>query len=680
MSKSNKNILFLALILLIALIAAYGNHFNNGFHFDDSHTVIDNVYIRDIKNIPAFYSNPKMFSADPAHWGLRPLVSTTLAIDYKLGGGLNPFYFQLSTFIWFTLLCVLLFFMYRNLLTQSSTNQWTGYIALGATAWYALHTANAETVNYVIARSDVLSTLCIVASFLIYVAYPAKRKWYLYIIPAIIGVFAKETVLMLLIILFFYILLFENNLSIADLFKLKNIKLVFNAIIKVLPLFVIVAAVQFYTLSKVTSIPNVTSPLFYYLLTQSYVWLHYVFTFFLPSNLSADSDWTVIQNAFDERIILGLVFIGLLIVTIFKTSVKKETRPIAFGLIWFAAALLPTSVMPFSEVTNDHRMFFAFVGLAFSVVTFIGLWLKKWQKQIEISKGLQVLVGTCILLVLGFNAYGVHQRNKVWKDEESLWLDVTLKSPLNGRGAMNYALTLMAKGDYNNALVYLNEAMKTMPRYSLLYINIAILKGATNKPDEAEANFKTAIQCDANSYNGYVYYGRWLKQVGRYTEAIAMAQKGLQINPNSVLALQILMGCYNQLGQWDQLRQAANQTLTLVPGDAGALTFLEAAKTHTTVVETGHPGKQQPTAADYLNQSLALYNQQKYTECIEACQQALKLKPDYADAYSNMGAAYNQLKQWNKGVEACEHALKIDPNHKLAHGNLNWAKNQLTKK
>lgn len=678
MSKTNKHIIILGLVLLAVLVAAYANHFHNGFHFDDSHAVVDNVHIRNIKNIPAYFSDPKMFSADPTHWGLRPVVTTTLAIDYWLGGGLNPFYFQLSTFVWFAVLGVLLFFMYKNLLNQSIKHQWMAYLALATTAWYVLHTANAETLNYVIARSDVLSTLCIVASFLIYIAYPAKRNWYLYIIPALIGVFAKETVLVLVIILFFYILLFERGLSIPDLFKTKNLKVIFNAILKVSPLLVVVMAAQIYTLSKITSIPGITNPLGYYILTQTYVWLHYFIAFFLPMNLSADTDWTVISNVFDERIIVGLIFVIGLVVAIFKTSAKKETKPIAFGLLWFAAALLPTSIAPFAEITNDHRMFFPFIGLALSVVTFIGLWLIKMQKQIEASTKYKALISTCILLVLGLNAYGIHQRDKVWKDEESLWLDVTIKSPLNGRGLMNYGLTQMGKGNYAAADTYFEKALNYLPYYNTLYINIGILKGATNKPQEAEDDFKKAIQYSPNTYDSYAYYARWLKQVNRPNDARQMAEKAIQINPYSLMALNILMNVDDELGLWDKLQQAANQTLAIVPNDPTAQGFLDAGKKHLSIVEIpGQQSNKQLTAADYLNQSLNYYNQQDYNKCIEACRQALKLQPNYADAYSNMGAAYNQLKQWNKGIEACQNALKIDPNHKLAQGNLKWAQGQI---
>ena len=110
MNKTNKTVLLCALAAFILLLIAYANHFNNDFHFDDYHAIVNNIHIRSLKNIPSFFTDPKMFSADPAHWGLRSIVTTSLAIDYWLGGGLQPFYFQLSTFIWHILLCGLLFF------------------------------------------------------------------------------------------------------------------------------------------------------------------------------------------------------------------------------------------------------------------------------------------------------------------------------------------------------------------------------------------------------------------------------------------------------------------------------------------------------------------------------------------------------------------------------------------
>jgi len=47
--------------------------------------------------------------------------------------------------------------------------------------------------------------------------------------------------------------------------------------------------------------------------------------------------------------------------------------------------------------------------------------------------------------------------------EESLWLDVTEKSPHNGRGLMNYGLTQMSKGEIRTALDYFERALSIRP-------------------------------------------------------------------------------------------------------------------------------------------------------------------------------------------------------------------------
>ncbi len=679
MTNLNKNISIIALLIFLVLCAAYSNHFYNGFHFDDWHTIEENPFIRDIKNIPAFFSDPKMFSVDPPHWGLRPLVTTTLAIDYWLGNGLNPFYFHLSTFIWFIFLGVLIYFTYKSILQKSINHHWIKYFAILATAWYLLNTANAETINYVISRSDVLSTFFIVASLLIYIAWPAKRKLYLYIIPAVIGVFAKETVLVLVILLFFYILLFEKKLSIGALFKAANFKYLLQTIGTLLPLTIVVIIFQYYTLSKVTAIPGITNPFFNYVLTQSYVWLHYFISFFLPVNLSADSDWTVFANLLDDRIIIGIAFIVVFIVAIFKTSNKEETKPIAFGLIWFAASLLPTSLAPFAEVTNDHRMFFPFIGLALSVVTTIGLFAIKYQQKIVSSSSYRFGIMLLCCVVLSLNAFGIYKRNKVWKTEESLWYDVTIKSPLNGRGYMNYGLSQMEKGNFQVALDYFEKALPFSPYYSSLYINLGIAKSGLNLNDEAEKYFQKAIELGPNNFGSYFYYARFLNSINRTQESINLAEKSFSINNNSIVVLDLLLDLYNQTAQWDKLIAIAKQKLLVLPNDELATSYLNAGINKTPYYKSTINSKEAPTESYYINLSLELYNAGKYTDCIKACEEALKLNPKSAAAYNNIGASYNQLKEWEKGIEACKKALEIDPQNKLAKGNMAWAQEELAK-
>jgi hypothetical protein len=142
-----------AFLLLIAVTAAYSNHFYNSFHFDDSHTIVNNSFIRSIRNIPLFFTDATTFSSLPANQSYRPLVVASLALDYFMGNG-NIFFFHLSTFVLFLLQGALMYMLYAGIYDRSEQGTANRFVALTAVAWYLLHPANAETINYVIARSD----------------------------------------------------------------------------------------------------------------------------------------------------------------------------------------------------------------------------------------------------------------------------------------------------------------------------------------------------------------------------------------------------------------------------------------------------------------------------------------------------------------------------------------------
>lgn len=672
--SANKNLKYIGWVLLAILILAYANHFNNGFHFDDSHTIVENVNIRNLENIPRFFTDATLFSVSQNHRGLRPLVTTSLTMDYWIAGGLNPWMFQLSTFLWHIGLCIMLYFMYRQLLFKTNTHKWIPFIAMFGAGWFGIHTVGAETLNYIISRSDVLSTFFIVASFLTYVAWPEKRKYLIYILLAVVGIFAKETVPVLPILLFFYIILFEKQLSLRDIFRREHIGKAGHAIWVLLPLVIVIAGVQLYTLSKMEAqgaAYGMSNPLGYYLLTQTYVWFHYFRSFFLPYDLSADTDLNVITDLSDPKLWIGVAFVITLVVLIFKTSGKKETRPVAFGLIWFAVSLLPTSLVPFAEVMNDHRMYFAFVGLTLSVVTTLGLLVIKKQQYFEKKKNYEYLL-IVAFVIIGLNAYGVYQRNQVWRTEETLWKDVTEKSPQNGRGWMNYGLSLMSKGDFKGAIEAYKRAEITNPFYSYLFINFGIAYGSLKDSVQAINNFEKGRALAPNDYNGYVYYARYCFGEQQLAKARELAEKAIELNPSSYMARDILMGVYQALKMWPQLESLASSTLVLLPGDTKALQYLEAAKTKNALVINTPSGKAPPSAA-LINLSLQQYNEGKYEDCIATCNLVLLNDPNNADAYNNMCAAYNMLKEWEKAKAACTKALQLNPGHPNAPANLQWA-------
>jgi tetratricopeptide (TPR) repeat protein len=658
---------FLAVVvaLLFGLILTYANHFHNDFHFDDWHTIISNSYISNLNNTFAFFTDARTFSALPANQSYRPLFSLSVAIDYALGGGLNPFYFHLSDFCWFLAQLFLMFFLFKKIFDLSYNHAWNKWLALFGVAWYGFHTVNAETINYISARSDLISTALVVLSLVIYIYYPLQRKFYFYLVPFLLGVLMKSTAVILAPLLFIYIVIFEDMGSEPETKSLgssrvleplrcnigagsKNSHKCFSALLKSLPAFII--AILFYFFQKgmtpATFYPS-NIPAFNYLITQPFVCLYYFKSFFLPFGLSADYDWQALATVFDLRLLWGLVFIIAMLAAAFHYNKRKMTGALSFGICWFFLALLPTSsFVPLSEVLNDHRMFFPFVGLMITVCWVIGLLLYKYEAIIRAKISLKIMIIAVCFLVLLANALGTIQRNRVWRTEESLWYDVTIKSPKNGRGLMNYGLSLMKKGDYARALKYYNEALKYVPRYSSLHTNLGIVKAALGNNQEAEGHFKKSLEYGPDNFIAYYFYASWLTNQGRAREAIPLLNRSIALSPGYLPARQLLAVISPAI---------LNQIKSKKPTDNS-------------------------TPEDYLNFSLDYYNVGLYKESIAAARQALKLRPNYAAAYNNIGAAYNALKMWDEAIPALEKALKLDPNFQLARNNLAWARRQRLKK
>jgi tetratricopeptide (TPR) repeat protein len=555
--------LLLGILLMIATTVTYSNHFFNSFHFDDSHTIENNVYIKNIRNIPLFFRDGATFSSLPTNQSYRPVVTTTLAIDYRLGKGLrNTFYFHLSTFVLFLAQGACMYFLYLGIFRASLRQEWNRPAALFAVAWYLLHPAGAETINYIIARSDSLSTFFVVLSLVLFIHSPPCRRFHLYLVPLAAGCLAKPVAAVFAPLLLAYVLLFEENPSRTDPFR------------KTLPSFafclLLLAFIGY--MEPPTWTPGGASR-YQYIITQPYVILRYFTTFFLPFWLSADTDWKPLASVADVRFVAGSLFVAALLFIAVVAARKDRFRPVSFGILWFLVALLPTSLIPLAEVTNDHRVFFPYVGLALAVSWAILLALERWKKSVPPDRAFHRWAAAGIALLLAAYAYGTYQRNAVWRSEETLWRDVTRKSPGNARGLMNYGLALMGKRDYRGAERYFTDALRQSPSYPYLHVNMGVLKAAIGEPGEAERFFRNAIALGPGYPECYFHYARFLKDGKRYDEAAGNLETALKLAPAHLGARNLLMDVYFEQLRFGILETLVGQTLLVAPNDPKALYY-----------------------------------------------------------------------------------------------------------
>lgn len=624
-----------AVALFALLLAAYANHFGNGFHFDDSHAIVDNAFVRDVRHIPRFFTDATTFSVLPLNQSYRPVLQTTLAVDYWIAGGYKPASFQLDTFVWFVLLLAMMYVMCAAIAEKVSpgdrANPWT---ALVAGAVFAVHPVGAETVNYVIQRGKILSTVGVAAGLVLYAAGERWRLWGVYLVPVALGALAKPPALVFPALLLAHLWLFESTdrdvrrgpktprpPNTPNTSHAPNTGTLLRAIA---PSIVLVSAIGFWMGRHMPSSYTMGGgPALQYWITQTWVVLRYLVSFFAPLWLSADNDWRLVAGLSDPRAVAGLIAVGALVWAAVWAGRRRETRPVAFGVWWCLIALVPTSVTPLAEVANDHRMFFPFVGLTLAVV-----WTARLLAQRFALAGRPVALAVAVVAVLAAETVGLHARNDVWRTDESLWHDVTIKSPTNGRGLMNYGLARMEQGDYPTAVAHFERALAFTPNYALLYINLGIAYGAQKRTADAERELAKAIALDPNDWRPHVYYGRWLSSSGHTPAAI------------------------------NELTMATVQN----PLDLEAKRLLDSLTTNRAA-----------TAEQLLARSLAEYRAGRFRECIAAAQEALTLRPGYAEAYNNIAAGHNALNDWDEGIVAAQQAVALKPDFELARNNLAYA-------
>ena len=78
--------LYAAVALVLASALAYSGSLDGAFHFDDSHHIEANPYLRSLGYAGDYFSRPDMFSALPGHDMYRPFLLLTFALNYQWGG------------------------------------------------------------------------------------------------------------------------------------------------------------------------------------------------------------------------------------------------------------------------------------------------------------------------------------------------------------------------------------------------------------------------------------------------------------------------------------------------------------------------------------------------------------------------------------------------------------------
>ena len=668
--------LFLSLLIMLV----YGNTILNSFHFDDIPSILEKPWIRGWDKIPQF-----IFS-----FFQRPLVILSFNLNYAISEFevwsyhvFNICFHIIASLLVFKFVQQIMFFLKNISNTKYPYLFSWPYIAALV---FALHPLSTQSVTYISSRSSILATIFYLSGLILFFRGFGERKFHknpgrIYFFGSAIFLFlggvTKEIIVTFPAALFLFHYYFISRES-PEKWISKNLKWI---LLLLIPLFAGVGYKQFLGGGFLTASSAELSSSTWFLTQTSVVPFEYFRKFLFPFNLNLDISFPILSNWLNPKNWMGIFSLGLLITLWIRISIgikKKgpweiEKRCAGFSLAWIFLTLLPTSsFIPLLDAVMEHRTYLPLVGFAL-LATAILSWAYRTVTSLN-SNDLPIsLVQTGMLLILVLFSMIIIDRNKVWKDELTLWADARQKSPGLVRPYNNLGEAHDKLGNYDQAIGEFKEALKINPKYFFGLNNLGNIYGKQGKYEEAISYFQKALYQKSNYSPAHYNIARAYHLVGKKQEAAESYRKAIQFNPYFEQAFYNLAYLSMELSGFDEAIENFNKFIKMQPNHSRAHFGLGNAlmvkgQLDLAMLEYRLSGKLDPTFAfPYMNMANIQMQTKNIPAALENYQKALKINPDLSAIHLSLGMIYYQfMNDAPKALGYLKEALRLNPSQEGA--------------
>ena len=507
--------IYCCLSITLVGVLVYGNHLHNTFQFDSVAYIKNNLFLKDPESI----INLKFWIMG---FFSRGLLFISLAINAYFDG-LRSFGYHLFNLSFHILNSILVFYIFQKVLVhfrnkiQISEN--TVSISFFAATIFLIHPIQTESVIYIITRSEILASTFYLCGFLLFQIFLESKTpknllkqtflFLLILFLAVVGFSVKQTLATFPLILFLYYI----ATCPLDSFIVKILYKWRKYLITVISVFLILL---FYKLLNDESFligpsnPDEMVGRAKYMLSQpSVIIFYYLKKILFPINLNIDPDIEVVNHIFSVGFLSGIGSITFIIYYFLK---QGEWRFYLFSLAWFFIILSPSSsIVTLHDLAAEHRVYLALPGILFIFSYGIFRFLKNQTYFKKFDNSIFVIV-FLYQFILFFGVLSI-ERNKIWKNELSLWQDSYKKSPDKIRPLINLARAHSIEGKHEDAIRYYEESLLKAPWVFVPNYNLGELYLKENRIEDAIIRFKLALQLKPNIPETYAKLGEiYLKQ------------------------------------------------------------------------------------------------------------------------------------------------------------------------
>lgn len=522
MAKPGKYFYWNLLIFAFPFII-YINSFQNQFMFgDDQNIILNNVYLKDWKYFPKFFTEHYTAGSGVLYNYWRPFQLAVYSLIVHTAG-FRPWAFHFASIIFHSFCGLLIFAIYRKLRRAIDS---FAFFALGALVWLALPLA-AEELAVTTGLASPLHLFWMLFGVYCFLSFEERKRtiWYILSLSAFIfALFSKESA-----VIFPGLVLAAHATGIKT-GLLKRIKIkgfVYRHIPFWLIAFAYIAArltiLNFDNTLNFYNEPNIfTQHLSYRLYTFFTTFTHGLRIIFLPIGLHPERSWPVFTSLFSIDVLSGFLILSAFLII---AALSWKRNPLfSFGLFWFFFSYLPMSniVAQINALIWDHWFYAPSAGIAFGVISAAVPLREKFYRRFFI-----------VLLILITTALGAFTflRNPKWKDTESMSRFILDYEPQAARTWSNLALSISGQGSDDEAIACFLRSIQISDIYPQTHHNLANIYVNLGRYDLAEIQYLQAISLDDKFYNSYIGLGRLYLSEGRLDEAKTYFKKASQIYP-----------------------------------------------------------------------------------------------------------------------------------------------------